>query len=65
MLARGIATTGGVNSCGIERPIVRDALRFGHCREQVFRGFPHMPGTDFVTRFAKQGDPANSGGKLS
>lgn len=44
--------------------------RFGTCGAKFgnaknFRGFPHMPGTDFVTRFAKQGDPANSGGKLS
>ncbi len=28
-----------------------------------FRGFPHMPGNDFVTTFARQGDPANDGGK--
>jgi uncharacterized phage protein (TIGR02218 family) len=28
-----------------------------------FRGFPHMPGTDFVLAFAQQDDPANNGGK--
>jgi uncharacterized phage protein (TIGR02218 family) len=29
-----------------------------------FRGFPHMPGTDFVAAFATSGDPNNNGGKL-
>ena len=28
-----------------------------------FRGFPHMPGTDFVATFATSGDPNNNGGK--
>ena len=28
-----------------------------------FRGFPHMPGTDFVTTFARAGDAANDGGR--
>jgi uncharacterized phage protein (TIGR02218 family) len=28
-----------------------------------FRGFPHMPGTDFVAAFATSGDPNNNGGK--
>jgi uncharacterized phage protein (TIGR02218 family) len=28
-----------------------------------FRGFPHMPGTDFVATFAASGDPNNDGGK--
>jgi uncharacterized phage protein (TIGR02218 family) len=27
-----------------------------------FRGFPHIPGTDFVTAIARSGDPANDGG---
>ena len=26
-----------------------------------FRGFPHMPGNDFVTAIARSGDPANDG----
>ena len=26
-----------------------------------FRGFPHMPGNDFVTAVARPGDPANDG----
>lgn len=28
-----------------------------------YRGFPHMPGTDFVTQVAGKGDPRNDGGK--
>jgi uncharacterized phage protein (TIGR02218 family) len=28
-----------------------------------FRGFPHMPGNDFVAALAKEGDPANDGGR--
>jgi uncharacterized phage protein (TIGR02218 family) len=28
-----------------------------------FRGFPHMPGTDFVATFASSSDPNNDGGK--
>ena len=30
-----------------------------------FRGFPHIPGNDFVTAIARPGDPANDGGKLA
>jgi uncharacterized phage protein (TIGR02218 family) len=26
-----------------------------------FRGFPHMPGNDFVAAVARPGDPANDG----
>jgi uncharacterized phage protein (TIGR02218 family) len=42
--------------------------QFSTCRSKFnnavnFRGFPHMPGNDFVTGFARQGDPANTGGK--
>ena len=29
-----------------------------------FRGFPHIPGNDYVIAFASPGDPANDGGKL-
>lgn len=28
-----------------------------------FRGFPHMPGNDFVAALAREGDPANNGGR--
>jgi uncharacterized phage protein (TIGR02218 family) len=42
--------------------------QFGTCRAKFnnavnFRGFPHMPGTDFVMSFASEGDARNSGGK--
>ncbi len=30
-----------------------------------FRGFPHMPGNDFVTAIARPGDPANDGDALA
>jgi uncharacterized phage protein (TIGR02218 family) len=29
-----------------------------------FRGFPHMPGNDFVAAIARPGDPANDGGSI-
>jgi uncharacterized phage protein (TIGR02218 family) len=43
--------------------------RFATCRDKFdnvanFRGFPHMPGNDFVTRYAVVGEPGNSGGSL-
>jgi uncharacterized phage protein (TIGR02218 family) len=42
--------------------------QFATCRLKFlnapnFRGFPHMPGTDFVATFAASGDPNNDGGK--
>ncbi len=42
--------------------------QFETCRAKFgnginFRGFPHMPGTDFVAGFATSGDPNNDGGK--
>jgi uncharacterized phage protein (TIGR02218 family) len=43
--------------------------RFGTCRDRFnnavnFRGFPHIPGNDFVTRYAVSGEPGNDGGSL-
>jgi uncharacterized phage protein (TIGR02218 family) len=43
--------------------------RFTTCREKFanvanFRGFPHMPGNDFVLRLALQGEPGMDGGSL-
>jgi uncharacterized phage protein (TIGR02218 family) len=43
--------------------------RFETCREKFantlnFRGFPHMPGNDFVARLPKQGEPGMDGGSL-
>lgn len=42
---------------------------FVTCREKFangvnFRGFPHMPGDDFVLRYPVRDDPANQGGSL-
>ena len=38
------------------------------CRDKFsnamnYRGFPHMPGSDFVTSFPHQGDPVNDGSR--
>jgi uncharacterized phage protein (TIGR02218 family) len=43
--------------------------RFDTCRDRFgntvnFRGFPHIPGNDFVTRYAVAGEPGNKGGSL-
>jgi uncharacterized phage protein (TIGR02218 family) len=40
--------------------------RFDTCRNRFnnvlnFRGFPHIPGNDFVTRYAVQGEPGHDG----
>jgi uncharacterized phage protein (TIGR02218 family) len=43
--------------------------RFNTCRDRFgngvnFRGFPHIPGNDFVTRYAVSGEPGNTGKSL-
>lgn len=43
--------------------------RFETCRNRFsnavnFRGFPHIPGNDFVVRYAVEGEPGNDGGSL-
>ena len=43
--------------------------RFDTCRDRFdnalnFRGFPHIPGNDFVTRYAVSGEPGNTGQSL-
>jgi uncharacterized phage protein (TIGR02218 family) len=43
--------------------------RFATCRDRFnnaenFRGFPHIPGNDFVLRYPVPGEPGNSGGSL-
>ena len=40
--------------------------RFETCRDRfgnaaAFRGFPHMPGNDYVLRYAAQGEPGQDG----
>lgn len=43
--------------------------QFATCRERFanaanFRGFPHMPGNDYVVQVAREGEPAMDGGSL-
>lgn len=43
--------------------------RFTTCHDRFnnvvnFRGFPHIPGNDFVIRYPMQGEPGNDGGSL-
>lgn len=43
--------------------------RLPTCRDRFnnvvnFRGFPHIPGNDFVTRYAVAGEPGNRGEPL-
>jgi uncharacterized phage protein (TIGR02218 family) len=43
--------------------------RFETCRDRFnnivnYRGFPHIPGNDFVTRYAVSGEPGHGGGSL-
>jgi uncharacterized phage protein (TIGR02218 family) len=43
--------------------------RFSTCRDRFgnsinFRGFPHIPGNDFVVRYPNQGESGNDGGSL-
>lgn len=43
--------------------------RFATCRSRFnnavnFRGFPHIPGNDFVIRYAVDGEPGNDGGSM-
>jgi uncharacterized phage protein (TIGR02218 family) len=43
--------------------------RFATCRDRFnnvanFRGFPHIPGNDFIIRYPVQGEPGNDGSSL-
>jgi uncharacterized phage protein (TIGR02218 family) len=43
--------------------------RFATCRDRFansikFRGFPHIPGNDFIVRYPLQGEPGHDGGSL-
>jgi uncharacterized phage protein (TIGR02218 family) len=44
--------------------------RYATCRDRFangvnFRGFPHIPGNDFVVRYSNSGEPGNDGGSLN
>ena len=43
--------------------------RFAICRDRFnnalnFRGFPHIPGNDFIVRYAIEGEPGHNGKSL-
>ncbi len=46
---------------GCDKQFSTCKLKFNNAEN--FRGFPHMPGTDFVTSFASANDPNNDGGQ--
>jgi uncharacterized phage protein (TIGR02218 family) len=52
-----------VLTAGCDKQFVTCKAKFSNAVN--FRGFPHMPGTDFVATFATSGDPNNTGGKRS
>ncbi|PSC04517.1 beta tubulin [Alsobacter soli] len=51
-----------VVTAGCDKRLATCAGRFGNVAN--FRGFPHMPGNDFLLRAARNGDPAMDGGSL-
>jgi uncharacterized phage protein (TIGR02218 family) len=50
-----------VLTAGCDKQFATCKLKFSNAPN--FRGFPHMPGTDFVATFATSGDPNNNGGQ--
>ena len=46
------------------RQAPRDLPRRRFANVANFRGFPHMPGNDFVMRVPRQGEPGLDGGSL-
>lgn len=46
-------------TAGCDKTVTTCAARFANVAN--FRGFPHMPGNDFVAAVARPGDPANDG----
>jgi uncharacterized phage protein (TIGR02218 family) len=51
-----------VLTAGCDKNFETCAARFNNAPN--FRGFPHMPGNDYVTSVARPGDPANNGSAL-
>jgi len=49
-------------TAGCDKRFETCAGRFGNAVN--FRGFPHIPGNDFVVRYPAQGEPGNDGGSL-
>lgn len=52
--------TAVVTTVGCDKHIATCRNTFGNAVN--FRGFPHMPGNDFLTSVSRPGDPAQSGG---
>ena len=50
-------------TAGCDKQFATCKARFGNGVN--FRGFPHMPGNDFVTAVARRGNPANDGSSRS
>jgi uncharacterized phage protein (TIGR02218 family) len=55
------AGDGVVLTAGCDKQFATCRAKFSNATN--FRGFPHMPGTDFVASFATSGDPNNDGGQ--
>jgi uncharacterized phage protein (TIGR02218 family) len=49
-------------TAGCDKRLGTCAARFDNVAN--FRGFPHMPGNDFLVRIARNGDLAMDGGSL-
>jgi uncharacterized phage protein (TIGR02218 family) len=49
-------------TAGCDKRVATCGAKFGNVAN--FRGFPHMPGNDFVLRLALQGEPGMDGGSL-
>ncbi|MFC0219226.1 putative phage protein (TIGR02218 family) [Pseudochelatococcus lubricantis] len=49
-------------TAGCDRSFATCRAKFGNAVN--FRGFPHMPGNDFVVRYPSQGEPGLDGGSL-
>jgi uncharacterized phage protein (TIGR02218 family) len=46
---------------GCDKALATCSTKFANAAN--FRGFPHIPGNDFVMQVASAGDPANDGGR--
>ncbi len=51
-----------VVTAGCDKSFETCTARFSNASN--FRGFPHMPGNDYITSVARPGDPANNGSAL-
>mgnify|MGYP001126787711 CR=1 FL=1 len=68
-LAAAVASAAGTGApatltvtAGCDKRFQTCVTRFANAAN--FRGFPHIPGNDFVVRYPVQGEPGNDGGSL-